>query len=344
MKPKTVSLSAKELSAAVQGELRGSDSMIITGLSPLQKPLPHTATFIRSRSKTALQTKLRDVPEMVILVDRSLGEDYVPQGNHSIILVRDAQQAFLDLIPLFFEPYGDQSGIHPSAIVSPSAALGKGVSIGAGSLIGDRCRIGDNSVIHNNVTLYPDVTIGARVRLHTGVVIRERCSIGDDTTIHNNVVIGADGFGYVPDPSQGIRKVPQVGTVEIGTRVEIGANTTIDRAMVGATTIGHGTKIDNQVQVGHNVQIGSHCMICAQVGIAGSVIIEDRVVLGGGAGVADHVHITSDVRVGGHSGVTSSIEEAGDYLGHPAMKAAEYRRFQITLRKTTSTKLHKKSS
>jgi UDP-3-O-[3-hydroxymyristoyl] glucosamine N-acyltransferase len=151
-------------------------------------------------------------------------------------------------------------------------------------------------------------------------------------------VIGADGFGYLTDPRTGITKVPQVGVVKIGDHVEIGASASIDRGTVGATIIGSHVKIDNQVQIGHNVRVDSHCIICAQAGIAGSCHIQRGVVLGGGAGVADHVTIVPGVRVGGHAGVISSIDEPGDYMGFPAMKAPLYRRQQAFIRRLTNKK------
>jgi UDP-3-O-[3-hydroxymyristoyl] glucosamine N-acyltransferase len=151
-------------------------------------------------------------------------------------------------------------------------------------------------------------------------------------------VIGADGFGYIPNPPRGLRKVPQVGSVKIGSDVEIGAHTCIDRGAFGSTTIGHGTKIDNLVQIGHNVSIGSHCLVCGQAAIGGSTKIRDGVVVGGAASIADHLELVSGVRLGGRSGVTTSLLEPGDYMGFPAVKATDWRRQQVLLRRTTRTK------
>jgi len=180
--------------------------------------------------------------------------------------------------------------------------------------------------------------VGARSRLYSGVAIREGSRIGTNVIIHNNSVIGSDGFGYLQDPKVGLRKVPQVGTVEVGDYVEIGANTTIDRGAVGSTIIGPHTKIDNQVQIGHNVVLGSHCVVCAKVGIAGSCKVGSGVVFGGGVGVADHVTIVSGVRLSGYSGVYSDILEPGDYMGVPAIKAGTYRRQQAIISRMTKGK------
>jgi UDP-3-O-[3-hydroxymyristoyl] glucosamine N-acyltransferase LpxD len=193
-------------------------------------------------------------------------------------------------------------------------------------VIGEDVRIEEGAVLRDRVTLYPHSSVGARTVLHSGVVIREQCRIGADCILHNNTVIGADGFGYVPDRKVGLRKVPQIGNVEIGDRVEIGSNTCIDRGAFGSTLVGAGTKIDNLVQIGHNVVIGSNCIICGQVGIAGSAVIGDRVVLGGSVGVADHVTIVPDVRIGARGAVHTSIEKPGDYAGFPIMPARAWRR------------------
>jgi UDP-3-O-[3-hydroxymyristoyl] glucosamine N-acyltransferase len=175
--------------------------------------------------------------------------------------------------------------------------------------------------------------MGAGVTLHSGVSLREGTVLGSHVTVHNNTVIGGDGFGYVPDPSVGLRKVPHVGNVIIEDQVEIGANTSIDRGALGSTKIGFGTKIDNQVQIGHNVTIGKFCIICGQTGIAGSVTIGDRCVFGGGSGAADHVSICSGVRLGGRTGATGNINEPGDYLGFPALAASQWKRAQAALRR-----------
>lgn len=253
----------------------------------------------------------------------------------TVLAVTDPHRAFVELIPWFYEEEHIERSIHSSAVIDPSAKLAANVSIGAHCVIGPGVTLGEGAILHARVTLYRDVSIGAGSELHSGVVVREGCVIGARCGIHNNSVIGADGFGYLLDPKRGIVKVPQVGVVQIADDVEIGAGSCIDRGAIGATVIGPHTKIDNHVQIGHNVKIGSHCILCAQVGIAGSVTLHDRVVLGGGTGVADHITVVSDVRTGGHSGITTDIDAPGDYLGMPAIPATAYRRQQVALRRLT---------
>lgn len=341
MKPTSRTYAVQEIADHAHGRVIGDSAMSISALVALESPRAGGLSFLRSKSHAALSRTLQQLPAMAIFVDDVLVPSDLQTGQCAVIAVPNAHKAFISSVSLFFEPYPTKQSIHPSAHVASSAKLGQRVSIGPGCVVGDGCSIGDDSILDANVVLYPDVSIGTKTRLYSGVCIREGCSIGDRCIIHNNSVIGADGFGYVSDPKSGISKVPQVGIVEIGSDVEIGANTTVDRGTVGATVIGAHAKIDNQVQIGHNVVVGSHSIICAQAGIAGSTTIGAGVVLGGGAGVADHIHIVAGVRVGGHGAVLTSIDEPGDYLGYPAVKAMQYRRQQVTLRRLVDTKLPK---
>jgi UDP-3-O-[3-hydroxymyristoyl] glucosamine N-acyltransferase len=330
MKPTKFSILSADIATILKGELHGTADLLITELAPLHEPKAGAITFVKGRSKAAAWRAMIKLPRMVVLIEPALIPDHelISSLKCTLISVPNSHAAFIDIVNRFYTPEDVEYSIHPSAIIDPSAELSPNVSIGAFCVVGPRVKLGSGVVLHNSVTLCRDVTIGARSELFSGVVIRESCTIGDDCIVHNNSVIGADGFGYIADPKNKapIAKVPQVGIVIVDDFVEIGANTTIDRATVGATRIGAYTKIDNQVQIGHNVSIGRACIICAQVGIAGSANIGDGVVLGGGTGVADHVSVVSGVRVGGHAGVTSDIDEPGDYLGMPALKASRYRR------------------
>jgi UDP-3-O-[3-hydroxymyristoyl] glucosamine N-acyltransferase len=324
----------------LQASLYGNSDLAITGLCPVLSPTVGHLTFIKGKSPTAAWRSLIKLPEVAVLVEPAVVPD--PEILRSlrcvVLVVANPHSAFVDAVEFFYEPEAASIGVDPTARIDPTATLGAGVSIGAFCVVGPHAQIASGAVLDNSVTIGRDVSIGSRTHLHSGVVIREGCSIGNDCVIHNNAVIGADGFGYIPDATIGIRKVPQVGIVVIGDHVEIGASTSIDRATVGTTSIGSHTKIDNQVQIGHNVRIGRQCLICAQVGIAGSAVIGDGVILGGGTGVADHVQVGSRIRVGGHAGVTSDILEPGDYLGMPATKAGTYRRQQASLKKLTRLK------
>ncbi len=338
MKPRPNTLVAADVAAKVGGTLHGDSAMSGSCLCALEAPVEGGITFARAQSTHSLRRKLEKLPKMIALVDSKMTGLDTTSLKCAVIEVQDPQRAFISLIPDFYAEYTSPQGVHPSATIHPSASLGVGVSIGPGCVIGESCSISDNVRLDANVVIYSGVSIGANTHIHSGCAIREGCRVGSHCVVHNNVVIGADGFGYLSDPKTGISKVPQVGIVEIGDHVEIGACTSIDRGTVGATIIGSHVKIDNQVQIGHNVRVDSHAIVCAQVGIAGSCHIQRGVVLGGGAGVADHVTIVSGSRVGGHAGVTSSIEEPGDYMGFPAIKATQYRRQQAVIRRLASGK------
>lgn len=335
MRSKETSLSVSVLASMVEGSLVAPSPISVNGVCTLESPQPGKITFIRAKSAEHVARELLKLPAMAVLVPRDAMPEKLPPLTAAVIAVKDPYAAFLDLLHHFFEAVRPAPGIHPTATIAPGAKIGAEVSIGAYCVIEAGCSIGDRTVLHAQVRLYRDVTVGSDVELFSGVSIRASCTIGSRVTIHDNTVIGADGFGYVPDPKTGIRKVPQVGDVVIADDVEIGANTCIDRGTIGSTRIGRGTKIDNLVQIGHNTVIGANCFICGQTGIAGSCTIGDGVVCGGSSGLADHVTIAPGVRLGGWCGVTGSISEPGDYMGFPAVKAHEFKRQQAALMRLT---------
>ena len=200
-------------------------------------------------------------------------------------------------------------------------------------MIGAEVQIGNNVTIHPHVVIYPGTIIEDDCIIHSGAIIREYCHLKKGCVIQNGAVIGSDGFGYVPDPALGLRAVPQVGRAVLGPLVDVGANSCIDRGALGDTSISLGTKVDNLVQVGHNVSIGEHTIVCGQSGIAGSTRIGARCVLGGSTGVGDHLNIPDDCRFGGNSGVITAIDEPGDYMGHPAIPAQQWRRQGVAVKK-----------
>lgn len=223
--------------------------------------------------------------------------------------------------------------IHESAVVDPSAEVAEDVVIGAGVVIGARCRIAARVRIHPNATIYEDVTIGPDSTIHSGAVVRERSQLGERVIIHNNVVVGCDGFGYAKDEAKRWLKIPQTGRVVIEDDVEIGAGTTIDRASVGESRIGRGTKIDNLVQVGHSCTIGEDTLLCAQVGLAGSSHIGNRVILAGQAGVAGHLTISDDVVLTAKSATSHDVPAGKVISGIPAFDNRDWLRSTAAFRR-----------
>ncbi len=210
-------------------------------------------------------------------------------------------------------------GVHASAQVHPTAELGAGVHVGALAVVGARVRVGARTVIHPHVVLYESASVGADCVLHSGVQVREGCRLGDRVVVQNGAVIGGDGFGFAKDDEGRYHKFPQVGTVVVEDDVEIGALTAIDRAALGETRIGRGSKLDNLVQVGHSVTVGSDSVLCGQVGIAGSSRIGSKVTLAGQVGVAGHLTIGDGVIATAQSGIPSSVEPGALVSGYPAI-------------------------
>jgi UDP-3-O-[3-hydroxymyristoyl] glucosamine N-acyltransferase len=245
----------------------------------------------------------------------------------SVIVVEQLRTALAILTGLFDEGPARSEGIHPTAIIAPDAKVGEGVSIGPYSVIGPRSRIGARTAILSNVSIGADVSIGEHGLIHSGVRIGDRVAIGHRVIMHSNAVIGSDGFSFAPElgprmpyPAElTLLRVHSLGNVIIGDDVEIGAATTIDRSTLEATRIGNGTKIDNQVHIGHNVTIGEKCLIAGKVGIAGSTKIGDRVRIGGGVGISDHLTIGTEAIVGAGSGVGNSVPEKVFVSGYPAI-------------------------
>lgn len=309
---------ASRLAAEVGGELLGPDSRVSV-ISALEDDVPGSLTFAKR-----LPASPGSMKAAALLLPRPVAE-WTGSGP-SVIAVDDPQRAMMALVPLFFAPYSYPASISPKADVHPSAKLGEGVHIGPFVWVGERAEIGDGAIVHAHCAIYPGARIGARAVIHSGATVREDCMIGCDAVIQNGAVIGADGFGYVPNPKTGLEAVPQIGVVQLEDRADVGANSCIDRATLGTTRIGAGAKIDNLVQIGHNCSIGRHTIICGQAGIAGSTKVGSGAVIGGATGIADHVTVGEGVRVGARGGVTSSLLEKGDYAGHPAVPAGDWRR------------------
>lgn len=309
----------------VQGRVLGAEDRVITGARPLSHAGPEDISFIEDPRRLK---DLATCSAQVLLVPRGLE---IP--GRTVIEVADPMLAF---VRIYQEMYGSLQppapGIDSRAAIHPSARIGRDVRIeafvyiGEGAVIGDRCRL------HAGVYIGRQCQLGDDVILYPHVVVYEGCRIGHRVVIHAHSVIGADGFGYRLVQGQHV-KVAQLGTVEIGDDVEIGACTTIDRGTFEPTTIGQGTKIDNLVQIGHNCRIGRHNLLVSQVGIAGSSSTGDYVVIAGQAGVVDHVHIGDRAVVGAQAGVTKDVPAGACVLGSPARPEREVKAMVMSLEK-----------
>jgi len=262
-----------------------------------------------------------------------LSEEATTERQISILRVKDPYLAYTRALRIFYPEPGVEPFIHPSAVIDPSAQIAGGVAIGACAVIGRHVKIAEGVLIHPNVTVYDDVSIGKGSVIHSGVALRERTVIGERVIIHNNSVIGCDGFGYAKDEQKRWLKIPQAGRVVIEDDVEIGAATTIDRASVGESRIGRGSKLDNLVQIGHSCTVGEDSLLCAQVGLAGSSHIGSRVILAGQAGVAGHLTIGDDVVLTAKSATSHDIPAGKVISGIPAFDNRDWLRSTAAFRR-----------
>lgn len=254
-----------------------------------------------------------------------LGDD-IPPVDIPSLRTDDPYLAFARALELFFVPREPDPGIHPTAVIAEDAQIGAGASIGAYAVIGSGCTIGERVTIHPHVVLYPEISIGRDCVLHSFVTVREDCVVGNRVILQNGVVIGGDGFGFAPTKTGTFYKICQTGRVLIEDDVEIGANTTVDRAAVGDTVIRRGSKLDNLVQVGHGAQIGEDCVLAAQVGVAGSTRIGSRVMVGGQVGFAGHLDVGDGAIITAQSGTSHDIPAGGVVSGSPAFENAAWLR------------------
>ena len=256
-----------------------------------------------------------------------VGRSFVGNANGVLIRVDDPKLAFAIVAARLHPAKPHPSERHSSAIVSPTARIGKDVFLGAFTCVGDESVIGDGTTLRGGAKVGDSVRIGKNCVLHPNVFVEDGCTIGDNVILHTGAVIGTPGFGYVRDPAGEYHQFPQIGTVVIEDNVEIGANTCVDRGALGETRIGEGTKIDNLVQIAHNVSIGKRVVIASQTGISGSTVIEDDCVIGGQVGMGDHATVKSGAIIGSQAGVLpGKIVRAGVWWGTPVQPLDEYKR------------------
>lgn len=312
----------RSIAEHVGGELVGPGDTVIHGVSDFDHAQTGQLTLIGNQRYA---DRWRDCPASAALIMRGLKQSDV--DSKALIWIDNAELAFSKALALFAPPpVHTAPGIHPSAIIHETARLGQGVRVGPHCLIGPHVTLGDHCILHNRVTILDHTTVGNHCTLWPGVVIRDRCTLGDRCIIHPNAVIGADGFGYRPEMTPNgprLVKTPQIGTVQIGHDVEIGAGSCIDRAKCNATVLGDGCKIDNLVQIGHNCRLGKRVVISGCTGVGGSTVIGDGTMIGGHAAIADHMVIGTGVRLSGGAQVIRNIPDGATYAGSPARPLRE---------------------
>ena len=309
----------QEINQVLKGEIVGNTNTLITAPEQLEEAKETEISFIGNKKYEKFWS---DSKACVAIVNLDISIE--PGENRAFIKVSNADLAMSQVLEMFAPPMPVFAvNIHPTAVVDASATIGDQTKIGAFAYIGPNVIIGENVIIYPNVTILDESTIGNHTTIWSGTVIRERCHIGSHCIVHPNATIGADGFGFRPDPERGLVKIPQIGNVIIGNGVEIGANSCVDRGKFSSTILGDGCKIDNLVQIGHNSKLGKFCIMAGNSGLAGSVTLGNGVIIGGSASIKDHTVIGDGAIVGAGSGVTGDIPAGKTMLGYPAVEARD---------------------
>lgn len=323
-------LTAHQVGILLEGTVEGNPEVTVNQLSKIEEAHEGSLSFLaNSRYEQFVYSSLASV----IIVN----EDFVPSQpvKATLIRVKNAYSSFSILLERYDQIIkANKNGIEEPCFIHPSAQVGKDVYIGAFAYIGPNVTVGDGSKIYPNTYLADNVSVGKNVTLYSGVKVYFNCTIGDKTIIHSGAIIGSDGFGFVNGGEGSYRKVSQVGNVIIEENVEIGSNTTIDRATMGSTIIRKGVKLDNLIQIAHNVEIGANTVIAAQTGISGSTKIGENCIIGGQVGIVGHISIARGSNIGAKSGVNNSIkEENKSWNGVPLTSVRDSLKVQVVTRR-----------
>ena len=320
---------ASQISLLINGRIEGDPNALVDSFGKIEEAVENQLTFFANPKYEEFLYTTR--ASIVILND---SYELKQPVKATLVRVADAYTAFATLLSKYQEIMQQQlSGIQQPVYIAKTATYGKNVFVGAFAYLGENVKVGDNTKIYPNVYLGDNVSVGENSIIHPGVEIYHDCIIGGHVTIHAGTIIGSDGFGFAPQADGSFKKVPQIGNVRIEDHVEIGANSTIDRATIGSTLIKKGAKLDNLIQVAHNVEIGNSSVIAAQAGISGSTKIGNGVMIGGQAGIVGHIQLGDGSKVNAQSGVSKSIEPGKAVTGSPAYDYTSALRSQAVTRK-----------
>jgi UDP-3-O-[3-hydroxymyristoyl] glucosamine N-acyltransferase len=315
-----------ELAEKISARLEGPGDAVVTGIAPIDEAGAGQVSFI-AQGKYAAAAKLSKASGIIAKAP-------IPGASASFLLSPNPYYSYACAVELFHPPYRPEPGVSPKADVHPTAEIEAGATVSAFASVAEGSKVGAGTIVFPGVVVGRNVRIGAGCRIYPNVVLYDDIVIGDRVILHAGCVVGSDGFGFAPSAA-GYKKIPQVGTVEIADDVELGANTTVDRAALGVTRIGKGTKLDNLVQVGHNVVIGSDTVIASQTGISGSCKVGSRVMIGGQSGLAGHLEIEDGIMLGAKCGVADSLKATTSkvWSGIPVMPHGTWLRMVTLLPK-----------
>ena len=312
--------SAKQIAEYIQGVIVGDENATVHTFAKIEEGIPGALSFLSNPKYTHY---IYDTQSSIVLVNK----DFEPEHEikATLIKVDNAYESLAKLMTLYEMSQPKKQGSDPLASIASNAKIGKSVYIGPFACIEEGAIIGDNTYIHPHVTVGYNAKVGNNTILYPHVTIYHDCRIGNNCILHAGSVVGADGFGFAPSP-EGYEKIPQIGIAILEDDVEIGANTCIDRATMGATIIHKGTKLDNLVQIAHNVEVGSHTVMASQAGVAGSAKIGEWCMFGGQVGVAGHIKVGDHVTVGAQSGIPGNTKSGSTLMGYPAIDPKQFAR------------------
>lgn len=318
---------AKQIAAYIGGEIVGDENATVHTFAKIEEGMPGALSFLSNPKYTAY---IYDTQSSIVLVN----SDFVPEKsiNATLIKTANAYESLAKLMMLYESVKPKKQGISSMASIAESATIGENVYIGPFVCIGEKAVVGNNTIIEANVSIGDGATVGDNCLLYNGVTIYHDCKVGNRCILHAGSVVGSDGFGFAPG-ANGYDKIPQIGIAILEDDVEIGANTCIDRATMGATIIKRGVKLDNMVQIAHNVVIDEHTVMAAQCGVAGSTKVGSWCMVGGQTGISGHIRIGNQVKVGGHSAIANSVKDGKAVMGYPAFDHSQFARASVVFKK-----------
>ena len=319
--------SAKQIAEYIQGVIEGDENATVHTFAKIEEGIPGAISFLSNPKYTHY---IYDTQSSIVLVNK----DFAPEKEVKATLIRvdNAYESLAKLLNLYEMSKPKKTGVDPLAYIAPTAKIGQNVYIAPFACVADGAEVGDNTVLHPHATVGTSAKVGSDCILYPHATVYHDCRVGNHCILHAGSVIGADGFGFAPSP-EGYEKIPQIGIVILEDNVEVGANTCIDRATMGATIIRKGVKLDNLIQIAHNVEVGSHTVMASQVGIAGSTKVGEWCMFGGQVGIAGHIKIGNKVNLGAQSGVPGSIKDGQNLIGTPPMELKAYFKSSAVFRK-----------
>jgi UDP-3-O-[3-hydroxymyristoyl] glucosamine N-acyltransferase len=322
---------AQQIAGMLNGSIEGNDSVEVSALSKIEEGKPGTLTFLSNPKYTPY---IYTTEATIAIVANTFQVEQALPTTLTLVRVEDPYACFAKLLEAYDQMRKPQPGVHASAQIDASVEVPATAHIGAAAVISAGVKLGEYVVISAQAYVGEGVKIGDQSFLHPGVKVYRDCVIGSQCTLHAGVVIGADGFGFAPQADNQYAKVPQIGNVVIEDRVEIGANTSVDRATLGSTIIRRGVKLDNLIQIGHNVEIGENTVIAAQTGVAGSSKIGANCMIGGQVGIAGHLTIANGCKIAAQSGISASMLKEGTVVqGSPALEIMDFKKAYIAYRR-----------